>query len=234
MVSTREELKKRAKDLLHRNYWPLVGYGLVLVLATGGGSSSSAGSQNNGGSQYGGDPSPIIIFVTLAIVILIALFVMSPLEYGARSAFLHASEGTSKGRLTSGFLKDNYMRVVGTFFLRDLYIILWALLFIFPGIMKAYAYYYVPYLLEEHPEMSGTDVLRLSEEMTRGRKWDLFVLDLSFILWHILGSITFGLAEIFYVLPYMYLTETEMYHEMVDNGADPERPVIHAGPADSI
>ena len=82
----------------------------------------------------------------------------------------------------------------------------------------------MPYLLDDHPELSGTDVLRLSEEMTKGRKWDLFMLDLSFFFWQILSTVTLGLAGIFYVDPYIYLTQTEAYYDFVDNGLDPLRP----------
>ena len=47
--------------------------------------------------------------------------------------------------------------------------------------------------------------------MMDGNKWDAFVLDLSFIGWHLLGAITLGIAEVLYVSPYTYLTDAELY-----------------------
>lgn len=48
----------------------------------------------------------------------------------------------------------------------------------------------------------------------KGNKWKAFVFDLSFLGWHILGLITFGIAELFYVLPYHLLADTELYYEL--------------------
>ena len=47
-----------------------------------------------------------------------------------------------------------------------------------------------------------------------GNKWKAFVLDWSFIGWHILGILTLGIAEIFYVAPYVDMTFAELYHEL--------------------
>ena len=112
----------------------------------------------------------------------------------------------------SGFaFKNNYMNVVGVTFLQNLFIFLWSLLLIVPGIVKAYQYRMIPYLLAEDPNLSFSEAKRLSTEMMDGEKWDAFVLDLSFILWEILAVITFNLAGIFWVKPYMEYTNVELY-----------------------
>ena len=102
-------------------------------------------------------------------------------------------------------------------FLTALYTLLWSLLFYIPGIIKAYSYSMAPYILAENPELTARQALNLSKEITYGHKMELFVLDLSFIGWCLLGAITFGLAFI-YVAPYMNATKANFYNA-IKNGA---------------
>ena len=101
-----------------------------------------------------------------------------------------------------------------TMFMMNLKIFLWSLLFIIPGIIKAYEYRMVPYILAEHPEMSYSEVLEASSRMMDGQKMNAFILDLSFIGWEILSSITAGIVGIFWVNPYYYSTDAELYLEL--------------------
>ena len=96
-------------------------------------------------------------------------------------------------------------------FLQNLFLGLWTLLFIIPGIVKAYSYRMVPYILADNPEMSSTDIITKSREMMNGHKWDAFVLDLSFLGWLILTALTGGILGIFYVYPYIFETNAELY-----------------------
>jgi len=88
---------------------------------------------------------------------------------------------------------------------------LWSLLFVIPGIVKSYEYRMIPYILSENPSIQMSRAFELSREMTYGHKADIWVLDLSFILWNLLGAITCGLANIFYVNPYIAATNAELY-----------------------
>ena len=74
----------------------------------------------------------------------------------------------------------------------------------------------MPYLTEDEPDLDPQQILALSQEMTQGIKLDLFVLDLSFIGWHLLGACTFGILTFLYVNPYQYYTEAELYHMLRD------------------
>lgn len=103
----------------------------------------------------------------------------------------------------------------------DLKIILWSLLLIVPGIIKAYEYRMVPYLLGENPGMSANEAFTLSSEMMSENKWNAFVLDLSFILWNMLSGITFGLAGVFYVFPYICQTNANLYIRL-KGSSDPD------------
>lgn len=100
---------------------------------------------------------------------------------------------------------------------------LWALLFVIPGVIKAYSYSMAPYILAENKGMGALEAIKKSQEMTNGHKMDLFVLDLSFIGWHLLGCVTFGIAYI-WVLPYISATMANYYNEMkgTENFVDAE------------
>ena len=91
-----------------------------------------------------------------------------------------------------------------------------------PGIYKKYQYYMVEFILAENPALPCGEVLKYSREMMEGHKWNAFVLDLSFILWHMLSFFTCGLSEIFFVRPYVNLTRAALYRELTgqrSNGA---------------
>ena len=80
-----------------------------------------------------------------------------------------------------------------------------------PGIVKSYEYRMVPYILAENPGMNRSEAFAISKQMMNGQKWDVFVLDLSFIGWHLLSGITLGIVGIFWVNPYVQATNAELY-----------------------
>lgn len=98
------------------------------------------------------------------------------------------------------------------------YTFLWSLLFVIPGIVKAYSYAMTPYVLADHPEMSASDAISASRVIMDGHKWDLFVLQLSFFWWILLCGVTFGIAYI-YVGPYMVAAEAKFYDTIKDEKA---------------
>ena len=212
----RVEVKERAKSLLSQNYWPTVAVALLVAFASGNLTNTYrvySNLENNYNIDSGFSLSPFVVGSGL-FGVLLTIFVLYPLLFGGTCWFNRAGIRSQQGTISSGFSSDNYGRVVKTLLLRDVYIILWMLLFIIPGIIKAYQYYMVPYLLDDRRDLSPSEVLRLSRDMTNGRKFDLFVFDLSFILWHILGAITAGILSIFYVFPYIYLAKAEYYHRV--------------------
>ena len=101
--------------------------------------------------------------------------------------------------------------MVKTMFFRDLFILLWTLLLIVPGIIKSYSYRLVPYILSENPHMDRKRALELSQQMMDGHKMEAFVLELSFFGWFLLSALTCGLVGIFYVNPYLDATFAEFY-----------------------
>ena len=93
----------------------------------------------------------------------------------------------------------------------DLFISLWSLLLIIPGIIKSYEYLMVPYILAENPQMDRKEIFEISRRMMDGEKMNAFLLDLSFLGWIFLTVLTCGVAGILYVQPYMMATRTELY-----------------------
>lgn len=96
-------------------------------------------------------------------------------------------------------------------FLVGLFTFLWSLLFVIPGIVKAYSYSMSIYVLAENKNKPALECIEESKSMTNGFKAELFVLDLSFFGWHLLGSITFGIAYI-WVIPYISATYANVYN----------------------
>ena len=151
------------------------------------------------------------LVAAIVIAALVNIFVIRPIEVGCKAFFIKNTETKAEiGELSKGF-KPSWMRNVGSLFLMGLYETLWAMLFIIPGIIKAYSYRMVPYILAEDPEIGANDAITRSREMMNGHKWNAFVLDLSFIGWELLSALTFGILSIFYVNPYIYQTDAELY-----------------------
>jgi uncharacterized membrane protein len=145
---------------------------------------------------------------------LIAILVTAPFTYAMSRIYLGITNGyTPKIEDVFFTFRYDYVRVVITELLRALYIFLWSLLFIIPGIVKTYAYSMTHYVLCENPNLSPKEALRMSEDMMRGRKMECFVLSLSFLGWIILGICTFGILFI-WLTPYINTTMAEFYNEI--------------------
>lgn len=228
---TRAELKDKAKASLKQNYWKCVIVGLILGILLNSGSYSAGRSAKQEAKEAGisfANVSPealaaviggvfAIMGVMLIINILLTIFVWNPLEVGCERFFVksHEEETTDIKEVLFSF-KNGYGHIGGILFIRDIFIALWSLLLIVPGIVKSYEYMMIPYLLAEDPSMSREEAFAKSKAMMAGNKWNAFVLDLSFIGWLILGCITLNLVNIFYVNPYMYLTRAELYRTLRD------------------
>jgi len=156
----------------------------------------------------------IVAAIVLAIGIALDVLLLNPVQVGINRFMVKSLDDTARIAEVGYTFDHNYKNGVKVMFFKDLYVVLWSLLFIVPGIYKAYQYRMVPYILGENPDMTYQEVLQRSKDMMDGQKWDAFVLDLSFILWHMLGGITCGLAEIFYVAPYVNLTDAALYSRL--------------------
>lgn len=224
---TRKELKEKAKVAFKGNYWKSVLVGIVSTLAIGATASASANSGNmdqfqmdvNSAVAQSGVSLDVVVGilaavlgVSLLISFVINAFIRQPLNVSVSRFFLeNAKNPATLKELKYPFGNGRYLKTVGAMFLRDLFIGLWSLLLIVPGIIKSYDYYLVDCILADDPDMSAMDALRKSKEMMKGHRWNAFVLNLSFLGWYLLSALTFGLLDIFYVKPYICATDAELY-----------------------
>lgn len=153
--------------------------------------------------------------------ILLATFITNPLQVGSVRFYNRGFDTKPRFRELFYVFEYKYRNVVGIMFLKDLYTLLWCLLFVIPGIVKAYEYRMIPYLLSEHPDMQAKEAFAASRQLMRGQKWKAFVLDLSFLGWMILSGLTFGILGIFFVQPYKELTCTALYRKLLGGDAIP-------------
>lgn len=120
---------------------------------------------------------------------------------------------------------DDFWAAFKVNFLVGLFTFLWSLLFVIPGIIKAYSYSMSLYILAENKGKPALECIKESMAMTEGHKMDLFVLGVSFIGWGLLCSITFGIAGI-WVVPYMQATYTNVYNSLKPVAEAVEQPAI--------
>lgn len=155
-----------------------------------------------------------VMMALLGSVFAIALnvFLTAPLGVSIKR-FLLINRNSDQADLKElGYaFRYSYLNIVKVLFFQMLYIFLWSLLLWVPGIVKAYEYRMIPYLLAENPNLTKEDAFAISKRMMDGEKWEAFVLDCSFIGFYILSLFTFGLLAFFYVTPYKILTDTELY-----------------------
>ena len=212
----RKELKRKGKAAFKANYWRCVLVALLIVFVLG--SSATAVRTGADRGQVPSEKMPLVIavvvgvfLVALVVFVLVDALLFNPLEVGCRRFFLVNTEGpASLKELVFGY-ENRYGNVVQTILLRDIYLFLWSLLFIFPVFIKSYSYRLVPYILSENPEMKPKEAITLSRQLMKGQKWRAFVLDLSFIGWDLLAVLTLGLVGLFYSNPYLSATRAELY-----------------------
>lgn len=227
---TRAELKERAKESIRRNYWIMVVVGLIAGIISGqiGGNASynSLKTELTNSGWNGEDldfftSSQFLILVSAVLGILLVLsvgftlikiFLGNPLLVGCSRFFLENSDRKARfGLVGTVFQSGNYLNVVLTMFLKNLFTVLWGLLLIIPGFVKSYSYSMIPYILAENPSIPRERAFEMSRKMMNGQKLNAFFLDLSFIGWFLLSALTCGVLDVFYVVPYRQATWAELY-----------------------
>lgn len=210
----RSKLKTRAKDVLSKHYWKSFVASLIIFIFTIGNSNNNG--KSDGASVWVFDWHTFIFYIGIFILAIIVFFAIRVLLgygliVGGRKFFIRASEGEADlNHFKYAFKSGHLGNIITTMLFRSILLFLWLLCFIFPFVIKWYAYRFVPYLLADNPELSPRRAIELSKMMTRGEKFDMFVLDLSFIPWYILGLLALGLGVLF-VHPYRDATFAELY-----------------------
>lgn len=153
----------------------------------------------------------ILLVVVLLIVLPIEIFIVNPLEVGIRRFFAKNLQEQANIREVCFAFDHHYKNTVKIMFFRGLYVFLWSLLLVIPGIIKSYEYRMIPYIIEENPGIGNEEAFARSRILMHGNKWKAFVLDLSFLGWYILSGLTIGILGIFYVSPYVAQTRAALY-----------------------
>ena len=120
---------------------------------------------------------------------------------------------------------DDFFSAFKVTLLVGIYTFLWSLLFIIPGIVKGYSYSMAMYVLADNKGKSARECIAESKAMMEGHKMELFVLDLSFIGWYLLCSLTCGLAAL-YVVPLLNATHANVYETIKPVVAVPFEGVV--------
>ena len=102
--------------------------------------------------------------------------------------------------------------------LQSVYILLWSLLFIIPGIIATYSYAMTEFILAENPDLTASEAIARSKEMMSGNRWRLFCLHFSFVGWDILSSLTLGIGNL-WLRPYKQAANAAFYREITGFGA---------------
>ncbi len=176
----------------------------------------------------------IILAPSIPVVGSVATLVLSgPLSIGVSLVFLKLVRGNSDIELGDIFV--SFSSRFGKDFLLGLMIsiftFLWSLLFVIPGIVKAYSYSMSFYISLDHPDWDWKQCMEESKRITNGHKGELFVLDLSFIGWYLVGSLCCCIGAL-WVAPY-HMTAQANYYEVLKNmgqGVVYEAPVAPQTP----
>jgi uncharacterized membrane protein len=142
-----------------------------------------------------------------------ALVISGPFTLGYCMAYL-AFVRMRQMRLSQLF--DGFPQFANAFIaylLRIIFVILWTLLLIIPGIIAALGYSMTFFIMADNPGMEGLLAITKSKELMRGRKWKLFCLGCRFIGWFLLGILSLGIGFI-WIVPYFQTSVTLFYEDL--------------------
>lgn len=217
MIASRQELKARAKESLKGKWgegvlttliYTLIPSGIafvstfviiflltVVLLSQGLGEETVTGLTNG---------------VSNVISIIIGIFI-APLTVGFVGFYLKLARNqeTKLTELFEGY-KKSFGNSIGAYILSMLYIFLWSLLFVIPGLMKSYSYSMMYFIIADEPDILASKALEKSKEMMQGHRWELFVLHLSFLGWTLLAGCTCYIGML-WLTPYMQTTMSNFY-----------------------
>lgn len=200
-MKTFSALKDQALEALEGDWWIAAGITLVCILISQSPTVPTLFSESYLEGSFN------VSYADFFFILLL------PLGYGYGLSFLTLLRGKSLrfDTLLEGF-KD-YGRVLGTLLIEYIYILLWSLLFVIPGIIKCYSYSMTIFLMIDNPKLSYNAAIEESMKMMQGNKMRLFLLDLSLIGWLILSFMTLGIGLLF-LSPYYMTIHAAFYEDL--------------------
>jgi uncharacterized membrane protein len=187
-------LMKQAREALKGKWGLAIGVVLVyMVFAIGCSFVSIAG--------------PIAsLLLTGPLVLGLAIFVLS----------LSRNQNPRFEQMFEGF--NRFGTALGTYLLVALFVILWCLLLIVPGIIAALSYSMTFFILADDNSVRAMEAIDRSKKMMFGYKAKLFRLSLRFLGWALLCILTLGIG-LLWLIPYMQVTMAKFYDDVKANAA---------------
>ena len=241
-----EDFRRIARNALTNKWFIAVAVGLVASILGGIGSNGPEFKVNIDGSNIsmnfnvagqtiksigtnGGVDSEVGMFILASLPIIIIASLFAAVIYFVLGGFIGV--GYAKFNLNLVDKKNAAFETLFEYFsrwktttiarlLRALYVFLWSLLFIIPGIVAGFSYAMTDYILAEDPELTADEAISQSKSIMTGNKWRFFCLQFSFIGWDILATLAFGIGHLWltpckqaaYAAFYREVSGTE-YHE---------------------
>ena len=203
---TESDMRRAARENLRGNWGISVGVTLVAALLGGMAMDITGGDTFryilNYASNGRGELPALLRTILVPVLSGVGIWGLLTFLVGGTVALGHAEFLLRQYRgepLTFDVLFSQFDRFGTGFaqsFLRTLYVILWSLLLVIPGVVKSYSYAMTPFILAEHPEMTASAAIDASKTMMDGHKMDLFLLQLTFIGWELLSGLTLGIGHL--------------------------------------
>ena len=220
MRSTASDFRKVARTRLKGNWG--IAILVCFVAALLGGIRGSSGLENvfsSSSSEYIQRLPPELVLLISQIAVIAALWGMliflvgGAVELGVCTFHTRLSLGEKPpfSALFSRF--DIFVKALGLRLFMGLFVLLWSLLLIIPGIVAGYRYSMAPYLMAEYPQIGIREAVDRSKQLMDGNKGRLFGLHMSFIGWWLLSALTLGILGL-WIMPYMQTAQACFYLEL--------------------
>ena len=242
-----EDFRRIARNALTNKWFIAVAVGLVASILggiSGGGPEfkvnidgsnismnfNVAGQTIKSIGTNGGIDSEVGAFILASLPIIIIASLFAAVIYFALGSFIGV--GYAKFNLNLVDKKNAAFETLFEYFslwktttiarlLRALYVFLWSLLFIIPGIVAGFSYAMTDYILAEDPELTADEAISQSKSIMMGNKWRFFCLQFSFIGWDILATLAFGIGHL-WLTPYKQAAYAAFYREVSGTEFYPE------------
>lgn len=214
------DLRARARQSLEGQWWLSIGVAFVAgllgaLLISGGGQFNLNLDERT--MRRLPDIARLILqaYLSVAGSLGLAQFILGGVVQLGYCSFLLKQHDGKKAEFQDLFSKfDQFGQGFAQAFLRGLYVFLWSLLLIIPGIVKSFSYAMTPFIMVENPDMTANEAITASRELMDGHKTDLFWLSLTFIGWSLLSLLTLNLGSLA-LNPYMNAAYAAFYRSLV-------------------
>ena len=204
MVTSNKDLMTQARKSLSGRWGLAVGTFFVYMLIMGG----------LGNLTYAFSSDGLKIAVNLIPLLLGGAFALGIVTF---SLAIARDEDAKLEMIFSGF--KYYIKTLGLFLLMMLFILLWMLLLIVPGIIAAISYSMAFFIMRDNPDIKAMEAIDASKKMMYGYKWKYFCLGLRFIGWIILGILSLGIGFL-WIAPYMSISQAKFYDDVKANSVE--------------